>query len=179
MKTKKLTYSGLLLAVGILLPQAFHITGIPQSGAVFLPMHIPVLLAGFLLGPVYGAFIGMILPVISFLLTNMPVLARLPFMMGELLAYGLLSGLLYQTFQFCQKKFGIYTSLLTAMLGGRVVYAIMLLIATYLLNIPCGGIMAAVTAAVTGIYGIIIQLILIPAVVYALKKGGLLNGLIK
>lgn len=177
MRIKNITYGGLLLAIGILLPQVFHLTGIPQSGAVFLPMHIPVLLAGFLLGPLYGAGIGIILPVISFLLTGMPPADRLLFMVGELFTYGLVSGLLYYNLKFVKKKLGIYATLILSLAAGRVVYAIMLTIAANLLHIPCGGALAAVSATVMGIYGIIIQLILVPAIVYALKKGGLLNGI--
>ena len=104
MKTRKLVYGGILLALGILLPQAFHLTGIPQSGNVFLPMHIPVLLAGFMLGPVYGAGIGILSPVISFFLTAMPALGRLPFMMAELMGYGAASGFLFHTLKLQKKK---------------------------------------------------------------------------
>lgn len=177
MKIKKLTFGGLLLAVTILLPQAFHLTGVPASGAVFLPMHIPVLLTGFLLGPVYGLLIGCLGPVISFFLTGMPAAARLPFMIGEVGFYGLTSGILFHTLHFHQKKFGIYFSLIGAMLSGRIIYALLLTVFTYLLHIPCGGPAAAVTAFVTGIYGVILQLILIPAIIYALRKGGFLDEL--
>lgn len=177
MKIKRLTFGGLLLAVTILLPQAFHLTGIPASGAVFLPMHIPVLLSGFLLGPAYGLLIGCLGPLISFLLTDMPSAARLPFMIGEVGFYGFSSGLLYHTLHFSKKKFGITISLIGAMISGRIIYTLMLVIFTYLLHIPCGGPAAAITAFVTGIYGIIIQLLLIPAILYSLKKGGFLDGL--
>ena len=80
MKVKKIAYAGLFIAMGILLPQLFHLSGLPQSGSIFLPMHIPVLFAGFILGPLYGALIGVLLPIISAILTGMPPAARLPFM---------------------------------------------------------------------------------------------------
>ena len=50
---RKISFGGLLLSIGIVLPQVFHLTGGPTSGATFLPMHIPVLIAGLLLGPVF------------------------------------------------------------------------------------------------------------------------------
>lgn len=52
----------------------------------------------------------------------MPAVGRLPFMMIELAVYGLVSGLMYNTFKFNKKKMGTYISLLTAMLCGRIVY---------------------------------------------------------
>lgn len=165
-----MTLGAMLLTLSIILPQIFHLTGIPQVGAVFLPMHIPVLLTGFLLGPVYGAVIGVIAPVVSSLITNMPALARLPFMVGELAVYGLASGLFYHTFKLRTKKFGIIVSLTAAMLLGRIFYALMLLAASKLLHIECGGVAAAVSATVTGVYGIVLQLITIPPIVYAIGR---------
>ena len=44
--TRKITYGALIIACAVVLPQLFHLSGIPNSGAVFLPMHIPVLLGG-------------------------------------------------------------------------------------------------------------------------------------
>ena len=105
---KKITVGGLLIALALVLPMAFHLTGVPQPGQVFLPMHIPVLLGGFVLGPVFGFFVGLFSPIISSVLTGMPAVGRLPFMMIELAVYGLVSGLMYNTFKFNKKKMGIY-----------------------------------------------------------------------
>ena len=41
----KLAYGGLLTAVGILLPQMFHIFG-QEAGMIFLPIQFPVFMAG-------------------------------------------------------------------------------------------------------------------------------------
>lgn len=101
---KKITVGGLLIALALVLPMAFHLTGVPQPGQVFLPMHIPVLLGGFVLGPVFGFFVGLFSPIISSVLTGMPAVGRLPFMMIELAVYGLVSGLMYNTFKFNKKK---------------------------------------------------------------------------
>ena len=49
---KKIVLAGLFLALGLVMPL---ITGqIPSLGNALLPMHIPVLLAGFVLGGPYG-----------------------------------------------------------------------------------------------------------------------------
>lgn len=96
-------------------------------------------------------------------------------MMIELAVYGLVSGLMYNTFKFNKKKMGTYISLLTAMLCGRIVYAISLFVAVNLMCIQCGGPIAAVTATVSGVPGIIIQVLIIPPVVYALERSGYID----
>ena len=121
---KKITVGGLLIALALVLPMAFHLT---------------------------------------------------PFMMIELAVYGLVSGLMYNTFKFNKKKMGTYISLLTAMLCGRIVYAISLFVAVNLMGIQCGGPIAAVTATVSGVPGIIIQVLIIPPVVYALERSGYID----
>lgn len=170
---KKITVGGLLIALALILPSAFHLTGLPQSGQIFLPMHIPVLLGGFALGPVFGLVIGVISPVISSFLTGMPDFSRLPFMMVELAGYGFVSGIIYKYFR--QVKFGTYISLLVSMIAGRALYALSLFVAVYLMGIQSGGPIAAVTATVTGLPGIVIQLVLIPPVIYALERSGYLD----
>ncbi len=174
-KTIKISLGAMLTALSIILPQIFHLTGIPQVGSVFLPMHIPVLLSGFMLGPVYGSIIGAVAPIASYLITGMPTAARLPFMMVELIVYGLSSGIFYHICKLRNKKLGTVLSLVLSMLSGRLAYAIALVIAGKIFGIEAGGIMAAVTATVTGVYGIVLQLIVIPPIVYTVKKGGFLK----
>ena len=165
----------MLTALSIVLPQIFHLTGIPQVGAVFLPMHIPVLLAGFMLGPVYGAVIGTVAPVASYFITGMPNVARLPFMIVELVIYGISSGIFYNIFKLKDKKFGTTISLLLSMISGRIAYALALIIAGKFFGIEAGEFMAAVAATVTGVYGIVLQVITIPPIVYTVRKGGFLK----
>ncbi|MBQ7595802.1 MAG: ECF transporter S component [Clostridia bacterium] len=173
--TYKITLGAAMLALSVVLPQIFHLTGIPQVGEVFLPMHIPVLLAGFLTGPWIGAFIGAAAPIISHFITNMPPSARLPFMIGELVAYGLVSGLLYHTADLKSKKGGTIITLIIAMIAGRAVYAAMLLGAAKFFGMENAGIAAVVTSTVKGVYGIALQIVIIPPIVYAVKKAGLLD----
>lgn len=170
--TYKLTVGAIMLAFGIVLPQLFHLTGIPQVGEVFLPMHIPVLLTGFLLGADYGLTVGLLTPLISYFATGMPGSARLPFMIGELAVYGAVSGLLYHNLRLKNKKFGGIVTLVAAMLAGRIFYAAMLFVAADVFSIACGGAVMAITATVKGVYGIGLQLFVIPPLIYAAKKGG-------
>ena len=70
--TRKLVFAALLLALAMVLP---FLTGqIPQIGQALCPMHIPVLLCGFLCGPWYALAVGAIAPVLRFALFGMPPL---------------------------------------------------------------------------------------------------------
>lgn len=161
-KTQRLSVAGLFLALGIILPYATaHGLGLP--GTLLLPMHIPVLLCGFLCGPLYGMLCGMALPPLNTLLTGMPSpFPMLPIMFFELTVYGLVSGLLFSKTPLGQKKFGIYAALPITMLCGRIAYAATF----YTLMLTVGKLKAlAVTAAITtGLPGILIQLLIIPPI---------------
>ena len=153
------------MALGIVLPYGLgHGFGIP--GTLLLPMHLPVLLCGCLCGPVYGALCGAALPLLNCLLTGMPSpFPMLPIMLAELVVYGLMSGLLLFATPLGRRRFGVYVALPIAMVCGRVAYAAVF----YTLLLTVGGFKAlTVTAAiVAGIPGIVIQLLLIPPIVYS------------
>jgi niacin transporter len=162
--TKRLVYGALMLACAVLLPQVFHLTGGPALGATFLPMHIPVLISGLLLGPLYGTVIGLTAPALSFLATGMPSAERLPFMMAELFVYGFACGFL------SVRTKRIYPALLSSMVLGRLAYAVSLAIAFYLLNMKETAPAAAWGALIKGLPGILLQIAIIPPVVYALRR---------
>lgn len=155
--TKKLTRSSLLIAIGIIVPYIFHSMGI--SGRLFLPMHFPPLLAGFLVGPLYGAVVGAVLPALNFMISGMPPMPTMAFMMVELAIFGLITGLLY-------KKAGIFISLIIAMLAGRIIYYTLFALIIEFENpfILIG------SGIITGLPGIIGQLILIPSIIILLEK---------
>lgn len=178
MNIKKITYGGLLIATAVLLPQVFHLTGVAQAGKVFLPMHIPVLLSGFVLGPLFGLFIGVISPLISCLVTGMPDTQRVLFMVAELAGYGFVSGLFYETLGFKKRRFGIYISLITAMIAGRMVYGAMLFLAGTVLGMEGFSFYAMIGAVAAGAWGITIQLIFLPSVIYGLERSGNLERLV-
>ena len=162
-KTKRLTYAGLFLAISILLPLIFHLTGIP--GQVFLPMHIPVLLCGFICGKKYGLIIGAVAPLINTLLIGMPVLYPIGIsMVFELAGYGFFAGLLYE-------KTG---RILPSLLLSRVIGRILRIAATFIISVPFGGkfIFAGLLGAlfVPSIWGILIQLGLIPLLMKAFNQ---------
>ena len=161
--------------MALVLPMAFHLTGVPATGSSIFAYAHTCITRRICFRTCVWIFVGLFSPIISSVLTGMPAVGRLPFMMIELAVYGLVSGLMYNTFKFNKKKMGTYISLLTAMLCGRIVYAISLFVAVNLMGIQCGGPVAAVTATVSGVPGIIIQVLIIPPVVYALERSGYID----
>lgn len=169
--TRKLTYTGLCIAIGLALPQFIKVIPVSNPGAILLPMHIPVLLCGFISGPIYGAVSGVVLPLLASALTGRPAIFPTGIsMMFELAAYGGLAGLLYRI-----TKGKIYPALVGAMLGGRIVMGIANTI-LYSFTDKAYGMEAFISASfITALPGIIAQIILIPAIVYTLRKSRLIE----
>ena len=115
---KKICICAFCIALCCVLPPAFHAVGL---GAVFSPMHLPVLLCGLLCGWPYGAFCGVAGPLLSCLTTGMPSAARLLYMAPELCAYGLFCGLLLRFIRTGRTTADLYLTLVPAMVLGRVV----------------------------------------------------------
>ena len=167
-RTEKITLSGMLFALGVLLPFATaHGFGIP--GNILLPMHIPVLLAGLLCGPFFGAAIGLCCPLFSCLLTGMPAFyPMLPIMTAELFIYGLTSGLLLTGTPLGRRKWGVFIALPTAMLLGRVAYGLTFSL-LFLLSGECKA-LSVFAAVLSGLPGIILQLFLIPTLYFFVER---------
>ncbi|MBE6558011.1 MAG: ECF transporter S component [Ruminococcaceae bacterium] len=166
--TLRLILSALFLAIGYVLPFA---TGqIREIGNMLLPMHLPVFLCGMICGWKYGAAVGMVLPITRSLIFGMPVLYPAAIAMSaELMTYGLLTGLIYGN---ARKKnlLSIYTGLLIAMVAGRLVWG-----GAQLILLGIGGTAFSWKAFMAGallqaVPGIVLQLILIPAVMMTLQK---------
>ena len=167
---KKSIITAVCIALCVVLPQAFH--AIPNAGSIYLPMHIPVLLCGLICGWPYGLLCGLAGPALSALITGMPPAAVLPGMMVECGVYGLTAGLLMQLLRTKHLYADLYISLAAAMLLGRVVSGI----AKALIFSAGSYYMASWVAGslVTALPGIIIQLALLPGIVYALMRARLI-----
>lgn len=167
-KVINMVLSALFLSIGIVLP--FLTAQIKEIGDSLLPMHLPTMLCGALCGPWYGLFIGFTMPVLRSLLFSMPPMyPSAVWMAFELATYGLVLGLTYKKFK-TKGVLGIYISLITAMLSGRVVWGV---VKAILLGV--GGKAFTVTAFLVGgfvdaVPGIIIQLILVPLVIGIVEK---------
>ena len=162
---RNLIIGGLFVALGIVIPIAFHFIG---AGSVFLPMHIPILLAGFIAGPTIGGFTGAITPILSALLTGMPPLMppKAQMMVAELAVYGLLSGFTYKV-----KHLNLILSLIIAMFGGRIVYGILAAFILPLFGFNPVPVFYPITAGIiTSLPGVISQLVLIPPIVWLVER---------
>lgn len=163
---RDLIFAALCVGLGLALPQALH--AVPGAGQLLLPMHVPVLLCGLLCGWQWGFAAGVVTPILSSLIFSMPPVAYLPGMVTELAIYGLAAGFLYR-----HCRWNINLSLVLAMLAGRVAYGLLntLLMLTggeaYALQIFFTGLF------VTGLPGIVLQLVLLPLLVLAIEKSGL------
>lgn len=165
-RIKQLTISSMFLALGIILPQAFHM--IPNAGSIFLPMHIPVLICGFIVGPQYALIVGILTPIISHLIFSMPNVTMLAQMIIELGAYGLMTSLLNRLININNEYIKTYICLIVSMLIGRIVYGLcnyfIFSSSTYTLNIWL------TVAFVTALPGIIIQLLIVPLLAVNTRK---------
>lgn len=163
---KKLVAAALCTAMGLLFPSLFHLFG--GTGPVFLPMHIPVLICGFLCGPQYGLLCGLIVPLLSST-TGMPVLFPTGIsMMFELGVYGFCAGLF-------SKRLPVYPSLILAMLLGRAASGLSMALLMGMAGRPYGLAAFLTGAFVTAMPGIIIQLVFVPLLVTAVRRSGVLG----
>ena len=167
---KKITLCGVCIALCAVLPPVFHMVGL---GSILSPMHIPVLLCGLLCGWPYGLFCGVAGPLAAHLINGQPGAAMLVSMIPELAVYGLVCGLLMLLIHTKNLYADIYCSLVPAMLAGRVVggaaRALFMMGSgeSYTLAMWAGAYL------VQAVPGIILHLILVPALVAALSRAGL------
>lgn len=167
--TKKLIMSAMIVAIGIILPILIRM--IPNGGVLFSPMHIAPLLAGLVVGPIYGIIVGILCPILNSIISGMPQGLTLIAMCFELPTYGLVSGLLMAVLKNKNSKVQVYSSLIGAMLIGRIVggivQAILLGTQNYSLSIWATSYFLATAPA------IVVHVLLIPIVYFALKKASL------
>ncbi|NLV88163.1 MAG: ECF transporter S component, partial [Tissierellia bacterium] len=152
---RNLVISGLLLALGLIIPYIFHSSGI--AGNIFLPMHVPVLIGGFLLPPQFALLLGILTPIINSLITGMPGFPIVLIMIFELGTYGLLASVFY-----LKLRLPSVFALILSMIGGRIMAGLVVFILAIFFAIPLEPITYVIGAITTGIPGIVIQLILIP-----------------
>ncbi len=111
----------LLFAASFLLPAAAHATELPVR--MLLPMHWPVIFAGLCYGWRSGVIVGLSAPILSFLISGMPLPHILPSMTIELAAYGFLAGIARQNL-----KLNWFAATAISLVGGRLVFLAIVLI---------------------------------------------------
>ena len=169
---RHLVYAAVCLALCMLLP---FLTGqIPQIGSALSPMHIPVLLAGFLCGPWWAMAVGFVAPMLRHIWLGMPPLITAIAMSFELAAYGLFSGLLYRLLP--KKTVNIYVSLIGAMILGRIVWGITMVVISGVSGSAFTWSAFIAGALLNAVPGIILHIVLIPILVMALKRAKVLDA---
>lgn len=162
-KVKYVIGTTLLSGLGIALPRIFHMLVGAGAGATFLPMHICVLIAALTFGAISSTIVAGSSVIFSYLLTGMPALARLPYMLIELVIYGILLSVF-------NKKFNSYISLVMTVVLGRILYAGVLFSAVNILGLSSYGI-SVMDSVRMGIPGIILQLLFVPVLAKIMNKG--------
>ena len=170
-KILKMVLAALFLALAYLMP---FLTGqIPEIGSMLCPMHLPVLICGFICGPIWGAVVGFIAPIFRSLMTGgfPPLFPTAVCMAFELVAYGALAGLMHKLLP--RKKIFIYCSLLVAMIAGRIVWGIAMFFCLGADGFTFAAFLAG--AFTNAIPGIILQIVLVPAIVMLLDNPKILK----
>lgn len=171
---KKITYKALvsagLIALAVLLPQLVHIALGQPGGVKYLPMYLPVLIGGCLLGAKWGLAVGILSPLVSFIITSaagnpMPAAARLPFMMAELAVFALVSGLF--TKKISENALWAFPAVIIAQITSRGLFlALVYLFKSFVQFTP-----AMVWSQIqTGFVGLAIQAVVVPFIIILLKK---------
>ncbi len=163
----KFSASLIALAAAVTLPQAAHLLGYATGtgnaiGSILLPMHFAIIALGLFAGPYAGLVAGALSPVVSYLLTGMPSVAVLPFMVAELAGYGFAAGLI------ASKDVHPALKVAFTLVAGRLLRTFVTAIAVAGFGANAG-IADVWTAVVPGIPGILLQLILIPVIVRAVE----------
>lgn len=168
----KLCLASMFVALGWLMP--FLSGQNTQMGNMLCLMHIPILVGGFLLGAKYGFVIGAVTPLTRFLLFGRPAIYPTALCMAfELAAYGMISGLLFGVLKKQQRIHevaAIYISLIAAMLGGRVIWGVSRAVCGVISQSAFTWKMFLTAGFVTAVPGMLIQLLLIPAMILTINK---------
>lgn len=172
-KLKKLVCAAVCLALCMVLP--LLIGQIPEIGKRLSPMHIPVFLCGFLCGWPWGLAVGAIAPLLRSVLFGMPALYPDAVCMAfELATYGAVSGILYRILP--RKPWSVYVALIAAMIAGRLVWGAVKWLLLGLSGTQFTLQMFLAGAVINAIPAIILHIVLVPLLVFALEKAGLVEN---
>ena len=168
--TIKTLISTALIAASVILPQLVHLVVGSKGGMLLLPMYLPVIIGGCILGYKWGIMIGVLSPLTSYLLTlgggvPMPALTRLPFMVVELAVFGLISGLMSS--KIAKNPILAFPAVLTTQVVGRLVFILTVAVFS---NYTVLNVDFVYGQIITGLVGIVVQAILVPLIIILLSK---------
>ena len=158
-----------IIALAVTLPQLVHHVAGSEGGVKWLPMYLPILLGGCLLGMHWGLFIGLASPLASFLITSafsnpMPALARLPFMMVELAVFAVVSGAFSK--KIASNGWMAFPAVLLAQVSGRSIFMLLVIIFQALTPFTPAVIWSQIQ---TGLLGMFMQAVILPFIVMGLN----------
>jgi len=172
MKTRNIVLSGLFIALGLVMP--FFTGQIPSIGNKLLPMHLPVFLCGFILGGPIGLAVGFIIPILRSVLFGMPPFYPVAIAMSfELTTYGGVAGFLFG--KLSKTTINIYVSLVIAMIAGRIVWGVAMLVLLSVYGMPFTFKMFISGALINSVPGLIAQIVIIPVLLISLKRANLVK----
>ncbi len=158
-----------IIALAVILPQLVHLVAGAQAGMKWLPMYLPVLLGGALLGSVWGFGIGILSPLVSFLITSafgnpMPMAARLPFMTIELAVFAGICGLFSK--KIIENPWIAFPAVLLAQIAGRATFMILVIIFQNVTPFTPTVIFEQIQM---GLLGLILQALIVPFIIMGLR----------
>lgn len=167
--TVKSLVSAALIALAVILPQIVHAALGAPGGVKWLPMYLPVLIGGCLLGWKWGLSVGVLSPIVSFLVTlsfgnPMPAAVRLPYMIAELAVFATVTGLFSKAIS--EKSRMAFPAVLLAAVAGRL---------TFLAVAAIFQTVSPLSAAIvweqiqTGLLGLVLQAVIAPAIIMVLS----------
>ena len=165
---KSLVSAGVII-LAVMLPQLVHLAAGPSGGMTWLPMYLPVLLGGCLLGTWWGLGVGILSPLVSFAVTSamgsaMPAAARLPFMTAELAVFAAVSGLF--SAKISENGWMAFPAVLLAAVSGRAVF---LLLTAIFQSVAPFTVSVVWSQIQSGFIGLILQAVLVPLMVMGIR----------
>ena len=167
--TIKSLISAGVVALAVLLPQLVHIWAGSAGGVQWLPMYLPVLLGGCLLGWQWGLGVGVLSPLVSFAVTAlagdpMPAAARLPYMMAELAVFAAVSGLFSK--QIVRNGWMAFPAVLLAQVAGRLTFLALAAVFQAVSPLTAAAVWSQIQA---GLLGMVAQAVVVPFLVMGVR----------
>ena len=158
-----------IVALAVLLPQLVHLVAGASGGVQWLPMYLPVLLGGCLLGWKWGLGVGVLSPLVSFAITSltgnaMPAAFRLPYMMAELAVFAAVSGLFSK--KIAENGWMAFPAVLLAQVSGRAVFLALAAIFQGVSALSAAAVWSQIQA---GLLGMVLQAVLVPFIAMGLR----------
>lgn len=158
-----------IIALAVILPQLVHLAAGAQGGAAWLPMYLPVLLGGCLLGWKWGLGVGILSPLVSFAITSiggnaMPAASRLPYMIAELAVFAAVSGLFSR--KIVENGWMAFPAVLLAQVAGRLFFLLTAAIFQSVSPLSAAAVWSQIQA---GLLGMVLQAVVVPFLVMGLR----------